>query len=277
MSFIAVGIGAAGLALSAYSTFSSAGAQKSGGQAQNRAAQIQAAGAQYKAAQSAKIMNFQADLNDWAAKTNEGFALARADRVQAEAKASVAIMQTSTSRAMGRAVGAYTAGGVTMAGSPLMELADIASEGKLQEDLTIYGSDVTAGDIRTQATFDTQKAGMQSAIFRANAALEKNIGDYSAAALRAGGAALESAAGTAANATLFGGLGKTALGAAQLAGGFGGFGGGDPLSGIGNQAAQDAVNTYGTVPMSGVRAGLPGDPVTNPAPPPDLTNPNFAY
>jgi hypothetical protein len=111
---LAVGIGAAGLALSAYSTFSSAGAQRSGGAAQNRAAQIQAAGAHYKAAQSGKLLDFQANLTDWAAKTNEGFARARADRVEAEARASVDIMQTSTARAMGRAAGAYTAAGVEM-------------------------------------------------------------------------------------------------------------------------------------------------------------------
>ncbi len=48
---------------------------------------------------------------------------------------------------------------------------------------------MTARDIRTQASFDTEKARMQSAIFRANATLETSVGDYAAAAYRADGAA----------------------------------------------------------------------------------------
>ena len=63
-----------------------------------------------------------------------------------------------------------------MEGSPIMVLADMAGESKLQQDLTIYGSEVTARDIKTQASFNTEKAAMQSAIFRANATLKQSMG-----------------------------------------------------------------------------------------------------
>ena len=54
----------------------------------------------------------------------------------------------------------------------------------------MYGSEVTARDIRTQATPSTpRRPGCQSAIFRANATLETSVGDYAAAAYRAGGTA----------------------------------------------------------------------------------------
>ena len=84
--------------------------KRAGARTQQRAAQIQVAGAQYKAAQSAKTMDFQADLTDWAAKTNQGFAMARAYWIKAEA--TVDIMETSTARAMCRAVGSCVAAGV---------------------------------------------------------------------------------------------------------------------------------------------------------------------
>jgi hypothetical protein len=146
-----------------------------------------------------------------------------------------------------------------------MVLNDMASESGLQQDLTIYGSEVTAGDIRKQAEFDTQKAGMQSSIYRANAQLERAMGDWSAASLKAGGAALEAAGNTAADTTLFSGLARFADRGSQLLGGISFGGGSDPLGASGDAAAQNAVATYGTVDMGGVRLAGSGPPADLPS------------
>jgi hypothetical protein len=197
----------AGMVTSAAGTVGAASAQQTQGAASNRAAGLQAAGVTYRAETNAAIGEYRAGLTEWAAATNEGFAMARANRVEAEAAAQAEIITRSTSRVMGRATAAYGASGVT-GGSSLWVLNDIATEGQLQANLTIYGAKVQAGDIRQQAKFDTQAAQSQAVIYRALATAERTAGQIGAAALYAGGQVAADAANTAAGTTLLTGLGK---------------------------------------------------------------------
>lgn len=212
----ATAIAGAGLAMQAIGTLTSAGAQRAQGAASNQAAKIQAAGAQWNAQVKADIGRYRADMLDWSSEVNERFANSRADRVITEARAQQDIIARGTSRMIGRAQAAYAAGGVTMEGTPLSELQDIATEGNLQEALTIYGGTVTAGDIRAQARFDALQSDAQSNILRAVASQDQTNGNIAAANLFAGGAAAESAANAGADATLFTGAAKTLMGGYNL-------------------------------------------------------------
>lgn len=209
-------IAGAGLAMNVVGTLTSAGAQKQQGVASNRAAEIQAEGTRYRAESQARIYEYKAGLQDWAAEVNENFAEGRANRVLTEAGASADIIKRSTSRALGRAQAAYGAAGVTSEGTPLMVMQDIATEGNLQEALATYGGVVAAGDIRAQARFDRLSAEAQGEIYRALATSERTAGNIGASSLAAGGAAAQSAADLGAGATLLTGLGRTAAGAYQL-------------------------------------------------------------
>jgi len=199
----------AGMVTQAAGTVASASAQQGQGVAANRAAGIQAAGVTYRGETNATIAEYRAGLTEWAATTNEGFAMARANRVEAEAAAQAEIISRSTSRVMGRATAAYGASGVT-GGSSLWVLNDIATEGQLQANLAVYGGKVQAGDIRQQARFDTQAAQSQAVIYRAMAVAERQSAQIGAAALYAGGSAAAEAANMAAGTTLMTGLGKVA-------------------------------------------------------------------
>jgi hypothetical protein len=227
----------AGLVTQATSTVSSASSQQAAGAAKDQAAQYQAAGVTYKAETQATIDNYRADLTQWAAQTNQNFALARADQIeatagaqsaqiQADAAAQADIITRSTARTMGRATAAYGAAGVA-GGSSLYVLNDIATEGelqanlatyggKVQSDWTMYGAQVQAANIRQQSTIDTQSANNQATIYRTMATAEQTSGQIASAALYAGGAAAQTAANIQAGTTLLTGLGKVANSAGDL-------------------------------------------------------------
>jgi hypothetical protein len=227
----------AGLVTQAAGSVTSATATKESGDAAARAAAIQAAGVTYRGETNATIGEYRAGLTEWAAQTNQNFAMARADRIEsvgevqaaqakAEAAAQADIINRSTSRVMGRATAAFGAAGVT-GGSTLYVLNDIATEGELQSNLAIYGGKlkadwttygaaVQASDIRTQAKIDTQAAEGQATIYRTMAQAERVNASIGAAALYAGGAAKQDAATMAAGTTLMTGLGKVATGVGDL-------------------------------------------------------------
>lgn len=234
----------AGLAMSAVGTVTSAGAQSGQGAASAAAARvqaqaareiseaqatgydIQAAGAEYDASSRATIDLFRGKMADYTAEVGE----LRAKRFESEADASADIIRRSTARAMGRTEAAYAAAGVVAEGSPLMVMADLASEGELQAKLAVYGGTVQAADARAQATLD--KA--QGDIYRAIAEQEKNVGEFQAASFRSAAAAartagrygqqvgnmsagnIQSAADIGAGTTLLTGLGRVAQGGYNL-------------------------------------------------------------
>ena len=204
-----------GIVTNAMGTITSATTQQAQGAATNRAAGMQAVGVTYRAESAAAIGEYRAGVTEWAAETNQGFAMRRADRIEAEAAAQAEIITRSTSRVMGRASAAYAASGVS-GGSSLWVLNDIATEGQLQADLAIYGAKVQAGDIRQQSKFDTQAAGAQASIYRAMAEIERTSGQIGAAALYAGGQAAADAATMGAGATLLTGLGKAGMQVADM-------------------------------------------------------------
>lgn len=255
-----IGIAGAGLALSAVGTVTSATAQKQQGVAANAAADRQAAAAQYKAEAEARsaeykaynakgIYEYKAGISDFTASLGE----VKAQRIEQEAQAQSEIIIRSTARGMGRAAASYAAAGVTGEGSPLMVLNDLATEGQLQSDLTLYGGRVAATDARNQAKLDTS----QAAIYRALATQEegnariaastyRTAGNMAADSLRAGGAAAAGAAELGADATLLTGLGKAASGIFNLAtsnGPGGGSGGGAP-------GVASSAGGAGAVPVS---------------------------
>jgi hypothetical protein len=227
----------ASLVTQAAGTVSSASAQATAGEAKNRAAQIQATGVTYRGETAATIDEYRADLTDWAATTNQNFALARASQIETTADAQAAqvkataaaqadIINRSTARTMGRATAAYGAAGVA-GGSSLYVLNDIATEGELQSNLTIYGgkvqadwlqygAQVQAANIRQQSAIDTQTAQSQAVIYRTMATAERTNASVGAAALTAGGAVAQDAANIAAGTTLLTGLGKVANSAGEM-------------------------------------------------------------
>jgi len=207
----------ANMVTQAAGTVSAASAQQQQGAVSNRAAGIQAAAVTYRGETNATIAEYRAGLTEWAATTNEGFAMARANRVEAEAAAQAEIISRSTSRVMGRATAAYGAAGVS-GGSSLWVLNDIATEGQLQANLAVYGGKVQAGDIRQQAKFDTQAAQSQAVIYRAMAVAERQSAQIGAAALYAGGQVAADAATMAAGNTLLTGLASVGGKAADLFG-----------------------------------------------------------
>jgi hypothetical protein len=142
-------------------------------------------------------------------------------------------------------------------GSPLAAMNDAASEAKLRMDLTTYGSDVQATDIRTQASLDTTKAGLQAAIFRANATVEQSMGHMAAASYRSGGVAANAGANAAADMSMLTGLGSVAYKGAQL---FGGVNVGD-IFGPGGipSAGANAPSSVGGMPTSGFTGGGAGN------------------
>jgi hypothetical protein len=227
----------ANLVTQAAGTVSSASAQQTAGEAKNRAAQLQAAGVTYRGETAATIDEYRAGLTEWSAETNRNFALARASQIETTADAQAAqtkanaaaqadIINRSTARTMGRATAAYGASGVA-GGSSLYVLNDIATEGELQSNLTIYGgkvqadwlqygAQVQAANIRQQSAIDTQTAESQAVIYRTMATAERTNASIGAAALVAGGAVAQDAANMAAGTTLLTGLGKVATSAGDL-------------------------------------------------------------
>ena len=227
----------ANLVTQAAGTASSASAQKDAGDAKAQAAQYQAVGVTYRGETAAAVDEYRAGLVESAAATNQSFAFARADQIQATAGAQAAQVQAdaaaqadiiarSTSRAMGRATAAYGASGVA-GGSSLYVLNDIATEGELQSNLAIYGgkvqsdwlkygADVQASNIRQQSAIDTTQAQSQAVIYRTMATYERTNADIGAAALMAGGAAAQTAATLQAGTTLLTGLGKVATSAGDM-------------------------------------------------------------
>lgn len=254
MSYIAVGVSVAGLALSAYGTISSANAQKQQGQAQKQALVENARAALYKANVNAqmdeyraKVSDYNAGLSDLAATMDEQ----KAVRYEGETNAQADIISRSTTRMLGKTSAAFSGAGDANGGSSLAVLHDQAVEGALSRSLTLYQGKTAAADSRYQGVLDTASGVMQrtqSVIYRAAASQEISEGNMAADIYMAGGQAAENAANLGAGVTLLTGAGRVAAGASNLLGGGGTSRTSPDYSNI-STAATGAYNTSGSGAM----------------------------